>query len=501
MRKMRWLCLAAAILMLFSIHASAQETDGPVYVMAGFDNTQYRTWSTNQFFIRMEEWTGVRFEYRQYKSQEEWEKAKAGMTAGGELPDVLFKAMLSSEECIRLREENVLIDLKPYLQEFAPNLWAILQSDEELMKAITMPDGSIAALPFVNTLPRQNYIWINTAWLDKLNLQMPTNAEELKSVLTAFKERDPNRNGRGDEIPLGFQGPFDLKFLAHAFGLIANDYNVFVQDGQVRFMPLEENYKEFVIWCRDLYESKLLDKNGFIQQSRTVSDSDAAETYGMIITPEITSVFMTDWALKDYAVMPPLTYNGQQVYRDFSGPLLRGTFAVTTACKEPEKMIAWVDKLYTEEGAILANVGKENVDYVFDGDGTWQMTQSALSSESFYSALTLITGGATPPGILATEFERKYGGGGDLVKALEEQEAFAAYVRMPFPYYNLTEEQSGYIAPLQNAIGFYVDEQLARWVLGEDEITDESFAAFETRLNELGLNEFSAFWQDVLDGN
>ncbi len=266
-------------------------------------------------------------------------------------------------------------------------------------------------------------------------------------------------------------------------------------------MPLEENYRDFVIWCRDLYESKLLDKNGFIQQSRTVSDSDAAETYGMIITPEITSVFMTDWALKDYAVMPPLTYNGQQVYRDFSGPLLRGTFAVTTACKEPEKMIAWVDKLYTEEGAILSNVGKENVDYVFDGDGTWQMTQSALSSESFYSALTLITGGATPPGILATEFERKYGGGGDLVKALEEQEAFAAYVRMPFPYYNLTEEQSGYIAPLQNAIGFYVDEQLARWVLGEDEITDESFAAFETRLNELGLNEFTAFWQDVLDGN
>ena len=41
--------------------------------------------------------------------------------------------------------------------------------------------------------------------------------------------------------------------------------------------------------------------------------------------------------------------------------------------------------------------------------------------------------------------------------------------------------------------------QLARWVLGEDEISDESFAAFEARLNEYGLQDFLAFWQGVLE--
>ncbi|MBQ6257380.1 MAG: hypothetical protein IJJ60_12375, partial [Clostridia bacterium] len=63
----------------------------------------------------------------------------------------------------------------------------------------------------------------------------------------------------------------------------------------------------------------------------------------------------------------------------------------------------------------------------------------------------------------------------------------------------LTKAQEAEIAPLQAEIGYYVDMQLARWVLGEEEISDESFAKFEQRLNELGLNRFLAFWQDVLD--
>ena len=52
---------------------------------------------------------------------------------------------------------------------------------------------------------------------------------------------------------------------------------------------------------------------------------------------------------------------------------------------------------------------------------------------------------------------------------------------------------------MQNQIGYYVDMQIARWVLGEEEISDETFAAFEQQLRELGLTEFMAFWQDVYD--
>ena len=497
----RMIGLLLALLMCFCACAAAEGTDAPQFVMAGYDSTQYRDWLNNQFFKRMEERTGVHFVYQQYTDANAWQKAKDAMTAGSDsLPDVLFKASLGGAECIELREKGVLIDLKPYLQENCPNLWAILEANPDYLAAITLPDGSIAALPYIAVPSAQNYLWVNREWLKTLRLSEPTTAQELIDVLTAFRDRDPNRNGKADEIPMGFLGPFDLKFLAHAFGLTANDYNVYVEDGKVQFMPLQENYRLFVTWCRDLYREGLLDKNGFsyTDDMRTVTDANAAATYGMILTSMAADIFQVTWA-ENYEIMMPLTYDGQRVYRDFSGPLLRGTFAITSHCKEPEKLLQWVDFLYTQEGAILAGIGQENVDYLVDGDGSWRLIESNQSNYDMYKAGTLIEGGAEGPGVMTGNFQSRISGGTLVKTILEKQAQFSEYVRMPFPYYTLTREQEAEIAPLQAEIGYYVDMQLARWVLGEEEISDESFAQFEQQLNELGLDRFLAFWQDVLD--
>ena len=498
----RMLCLfLAAVLGLIGCSALAEDAGTTEYIMAGFDNTQYRDWLNNQFFFRMEDKTGVHFVYRQYTDESKWTAEKAAMTAGSDdLPDILFKASLTGAECISMREKGVLIDLKPYLEENCPHLWAILQENPDYLAAITLPDGSVAALPFISSPSVQNYIWINREWLNGLRLEAPATAQELVDVLTAFKTRDPNKNGKADEIPMGFLGPFDLKFLAHAFGLICNDYNIFVDNGQVKFMPLEENYRLFVTWCRDLYAEGLLDKNGFsiTDQMRTVTDSNAKPTYGAILTTMAADIFSVSWA-ENYEILMPLSYNGQKIYRDFSGALIRGTFAITSACEEPEKMLQWIDSLYTEEGAVLASIGQEDIDYLVDGDGTWRFLDSVSSNYDMYRAGTLIEGGAMYPGILTEDFQRKMGGSSLVQNVLSQQEAFDAYVQRPFPYYTLTREQENSISSLQNEIGYYVDMQLARWVLGEEEISDASFAAFEEQLNALGIQDFLTFWQDVLN--
>ncbi len=495
--------LTAFVILIGCLLPGAAEEAKTVYVMAGFDDTSMRQWESNSFFVRMKNWTGVEFSFRQYTNADAWRAFKAGLTAGESLPDVLFKASLSQNEQIRLRENGVLIDLKPYLEQYAPNLWAILQQNPGIMKAITLPDGSIAALPYINGLSAQNYIWINQQWLDTLRLNMPATAQELVDVLTAFRQRDPNRNGREDEIPLGFLGPFDLKFLAHAFGMICNDYNIFEENGQVRFMPLEENYRLFVTWCRDLYAAGLLDKNGFstVDSLRQVTDDNAKPTYGAILTTAPTNLFQVSWS-DQYTVMPPLTYNGRQIYRDFFGPVQRGTFAVTSACAHPEEMIAWVDNLYTERAAILASAGEENVDYLVDGDGTWRLLEAAQSStaSSIFIASVLMEGGGSMPGISAQDFMRRYSGQTSAYRSnYEKQMELQSVCVMPFPYFSLTDEQAREIALLQEKIGAYVDLQLGRWVLGEEEISDASFAGFEQNLNDLGLPAFLSFWQNVLD--
>ena len=471
------------------------------YTMAGLDESStYRDWKTNKFFQRMEEKTGVQFTYRQYTKAEDWAEAKAAMQKeDADLPDVLFKAELSAAECMSLLERGVLIDLKPYLSEYCPNLSALLAENAELEQAITLPDGSIAALPAITQHPAQNCVWLNQEWLDALGLQMPTTAEELTEVLRAFKTRDPNHNGKNDEIPLAFMGSFDLKFLGHAFGLIANDYNLRAVDGQAVFMPLEPQFRPFVEWLRQLFAEGLLDPQGFIITDllRTVEKDTATNRYGGTIATLPSNFLPTAWVSK-YAVMPALTYNGQTVYRSFVGPVTGGTFAVTSACDNVGEILNWVDQFYTEDVFVMASVGLENVDYVIDGDGTWRLT-AATQNNTYYTGDTLLASGSAYPCCATESFQRRYYDP-TVSRISDEIAKIGGMAQRPFPYFTLTEAQRNEIAPLQSAIGRLVDESIARWVIGETEISDETFAAFEAQLRDAGLDHFMNFWQQVLDG-
>ncbi len=500
----RILMMALAVMMLMSTGACgafAEETAAKEFVLAGFDDTEYRNWTSNLFFERIEKMTGVQFELKQYKKDSEWAAFKAGLEKGGELPDVLFKAGLTTPECISLYEKGVLIDLKPYLEANCPNLWAYLQENEEAMDAISLPGGQIVALPYINEIPVQNYLWVNKTWLDKAGKEMPADKEALEDVLRTFRDLDMNQNGKDDEVPLGFMGPFDLKFLGHAFGLVANDYNIYVEDGQVKYLPFAENFRPFLEWCKGMYAEGLLEKDGFIISSNVrnqmITSDEKTPIYGFIITPMAQDAFRTEYA-DEYEIVMPLMYEGKQVYRDFSGHILRGTFAVTSACQNVEKVLSWVDYLYSPEGNILVTAGLENEDYYYHPDGTWSLTE-ATAGNTYFSIMALISGGATTPGRLNADFQRKYADDEQLLHVIEKQDQFANYLVRPFPYYSLTEEEAAQVNAMQMELGAYVDTMMGRFIRGDEELNDETYAHFITALEEKGADAFIAFWQQIYE--
>ena len=498
--KHRWIALLAALWLLAGCVPGTAEGAADGFVMAGYDgkNTQ-RLWSQNAFFTTMQERTGVGFAFNQYITEEEWRAAKASMLKGGQtLPDVLFKACLTREEEEQLYSAGVLIDLKPLLSENCPNLSQLLADHPEILDQIALPGGQVVSLPFVTFASAQNCMWINAKWLNQLKLEEPTDLESLENVLRAFKTRDPNMNGRNDEIPLSFMGIFDLNFLSHAFGFIMNDYHIYAEDGKAVFAPLTDEYMNMIRWLRDMYQEGLLDQNGFYNNDslRAVTDTKTPQTYGIFLNPTLTNLVPAEW-VADYQLLMPLTFEGSQVYRALMGNVTTGTFAVTTACKDPERMLRWVDELYTEEGAALAAIGRENVDYVVDGDGTWRLTDRYRSNPT-YPISAAIGSGSIAPGVSSDEFQLRYSDAA-IVRVIRDTMQMNGVCRLPFPAVSLTEEQLAYISPLQNRIGLETDLQASRWVLGEDELTDESVAAFRARLHELGVEDFMGFWQELLD--
>ena len=490
------LCLMLALMPALGVAQTS-------FTMAGFDGEDSnRDWATNGFFTRMEARTGLSFTFQQYNEQKTWQAAKNAMFAqNGQLPDVLFKAALTTEELIRYTESGQLIDLLPLLEQNAPNLWALLQENPDWLKAITLPNGKVGALPSIQTLAPQNAMWINQNWLDNLSLEKPTDMESLRKVLIAFRDRDPNQNGKKDEIPMMFLGPWELKFFSHAWGAVANDYNIYLdEEGKVRYWAQEDSFFAMAETLRGLFAEGLLDPDGFViaDALRRVTDNEATLTYGAFFAPSpVTLVSYSDFA-EQYTIMGPFEYEGKRVYRDLVGNIVRGTFAITSACEDPAALLRWVDVLYSEEGAIEAMVGEQDVNYYFREDGCWDWVGGAETlGMSGLTELTIYDTGDMP-WMFPLEFNNRYYEI-DVKRMNDEMAELCAAAVQPFPTYTLTSEENAYVGQLQLQLGKYVDETLASMVLGETDITEETRAEFLAGLEQRGVNDMIAFWQNIAD--
>ncbi len=489
--------LLSFILLLSGLPVFAQGDE--LVPLMGFEvEDNHRSWPDNLFFIRRQEQTGLKFSYRQYGRMEDYEKALLALPSlGEEMPQVLFKAALNPITALDLFKQGVLVDLAPHLQEHAPNLYQLMEENPDIRRAITLEGGVIPALPYISLTKGQNILWINTTWLLELKLEMPTTMEELQSVLLAFKEKDPNRNGRADEIPLSFLGAYDLKYLAHAFGLIANDFNVFVKEGAVQFLPEQPLFYDFLVKVKELYQSGLLDKEGFtsIDSLRRVTDAKTQNRYGAFFAPLPTRLVPLEWTAQ-YQAMMPLTFEGEAIYRAVASPVNYGTFAITTAAKDIPALLSWVDYLYTYEGATLANIGQINEDYVVDGDGTWRLTRETADSLSI--ARVVIATDQSVPGVSNEDFQLRYSD--KTVRDLTAQTlAFAKASSLAFPDIPFTREDVDKLSPLQSVLGRKVDEGIGRFVTGEKELSPEQFQLFLSELKENGSDQLKAIFQDIYE--
>lgn len=485
-------CLLALVMLL-----SCAAAEGS-YTMAGFDGDgSNRDWNTNLFFQRMEDKTGLHFTFQQVTDDDAWLNTKAAYFSGeAEMPDVLFKAGLNTQEMQEWLAAGKIIDLKPYLQAYAPNLSALLQEHPEWEKTITLPTGEIPALPYINQLQNNNAMWINQQWLTNLKLDMPTTAEELTEVLRAFKADDPNRNGKADEIPVTFLTMWDLKFLGHAFGLVANDYNMYVdENGTVQTPLTDERNRAFLTWLHQLWEEKLLYQSGFSSADslRAITDSEAAMTFGLMLGPTpLTLVPST--ALEQYALLLPMAYQGKQVYRDLYGDLARGAFAISATCQEPEKLVAWVDYLYTEEGCRLAQAGLEGVEYVWHEDDTWAWIADGQTVASTVLAESTIAEGGLMPGLSSVAFQQQFDDQ-QTSRVVSALIGLKEYAVEPYPQVWFTAQQQARLNELQADMGAYAEQTMVWFVTGEKELNDENWSAFCQTLQDKGLNEMIGIFQ------
>ncbi|MDR1569729.1 MAG: extracellular solute-binding protein [Oscillospiraceae bacterium] len=503
----------SVLLILMPAAALAQDTPPDAaapertFTLMGLEPEADRSWEGHAFFQAMRDKTGIEFTFRQYSDESAYNLAKDLAFASNDLPDAFFKAALSADEEMRYAASGQLINLAPLLAEYAPTVNGILSARPDWRSIIAQPNGTIASLPSLNGYERQAFIWINRDWLTNLNLPMPADADALEETLRAFKSGDPNLNGKSDEIPLSFVGPWEARFFLHAFGLTPNDYNIMMSlnnetnEARVIFAPFDDRYALFVEWLIDLNKVGLLDEDAFRQgqsQRQTIISEEDTATIGCFVS--VAPYMLTKLEVADqYAVLPPLISDEKQAYRRLATGVSRGAFAITSACGDPGSLLEWADLLYTEEGGRLAAAGVDTVDYRWLGGGTWEWITDEMTTIDILLRDRVIRTDTITPGLDPADFQRRT----DLAieaRVRREGDAIRDLLVQPFPVYWPSDmAREAEIAELQRALGQAVDEGIARFITGETTYSDETWRAFQEELRATGADRLTELFQSIYD--
>jgi len=150
--------------------------------------------------------TNIDLDFELLPADQPAQKFQLMVSAGQKLPDIVH---YSFTDAVRAAygKDGIFKPLNKYMDTLT--YWYTRadmdKAEYDMVKILgTSPDGNMYGFPaYMNGLGDivQYMMNINKVWLDKLGLKMPTTTDEFYQVLVAFRDRDPNGNGKKDEIP------------------------------------------------------------------------------------------------------------------------------------------------------------------------------------------------------------------------------------------------------------------------------------------------------------
>ena len=326
-------------------------------------NPYIEDFTTNDFTKFYEEKTNVHLEWN--VATGDTQQAFNLMLASGEYTDMVMNMFFAKSALYDYATQEIFIDLKPYIDEYGYYIKDIFKRAPHVEKGITMGEA-IYGLPVVSDGYRYEYMekmWVYKPWLEKLNLEVPETTGEFYEMLKAFKEQDPNGNGKADELPLVARGVADNygiePFLMSAF-LPAKSERVYVDDnGKVQFTAVQPEYREGLRYLKKLYDEGLLYSDTFIldrAQIMSIGENDVP------ILGAAPGMFPGMFTISngnspryyEYTAIPPLAGPEGVRCAPAAPAAYSGNFVVTSACQYPDVAVKWVDWFYSEEGKTLS---------------------------------------------------------------------------------------------------------------------------------------------------
>lgn len=289
------------------------------------------------------------------------------------LPDVFI--VTKQEDLQVLVESDLIWDLTDLYDRYATEMdKANWESDGGyLLKMATFDDRLYGMPAGLSDTDLFNYIWIRRDWLDRLNLEVPTTLEELKTVMDAFRTADFDGNGVDDTIGLGISKDlYDAtRGLFAAFGAYPEYWEE--KNGKLLWGGTTEATREALTYLAELYADGYLDREFFTKDSNDMLEYAMNGRCGVVYGAHWLGMSWgdareqdpeADWMCID---LPKISEDALPI-RQCLQPYGHGWVVVNRDCPHPEvvfKLFALADYSW---------FGKDAGWWIYDENASWMLS-------------------------------------------------------------------------------------------------------------------------------
>lgn len=417
------------------------------------------------------------------------------MIAGGKIPDIVGGARLK-DSINRYGPEGAFIPLQDLIKEHAPNINKQMQERSRVFASAFAGDGNLYYVPYLTDGKYGRAYFIRTDWLEKLDLKRPDNIDELYEVLKAFRNNDPNGNGKADEVPAFFRNWEEiLRLVTFWDGRTSGSdtyHDFHVSDGKIDHGYVGEGYRTGIKHIAKWYKEGLIDPEVFTRGSRAREFLLSNDLGG----------FTHDWfastagyndslngkvdGFKFEAIIPPASVSGVRMEEHRRIPIKPEGWGISYSNKYPVETIKYMDFWWSEQGRRLANFGTEGDLYEMI-DGRPIFTKETLENDRPINSQLKDVGAQIRRGFwqdynYEIQWTNKYALEGI---ALYDQGDYLIdqFLGVAFN----TEEQAVYDKHWASVRTYMLEKQQA-WVLGSSDIESE-WGGYMKELEKLGFSK------------
>lgn len=533
LKNILYLLLAASLLMLAACSDDEEKTDAggseealdnlneegmPIVeepieleIFAGKAATTADDWNDVLLLNEYKDMTNVNITWNQVPADGLDEKRNLAL-ASGDLPDAFYAANIPISDIQKYGDQGTFIPLNDLIEEYAPNIAKVLDEHPDIRKGLTFPDGNIYSVPTVYSPDFPSLLigakgWINGDWLDQLGMDNPETTEEFYEYLKAVKETDLNGNGKNDEIPLSSVAEMSriIHWISGAFGVQnKGQLHTLVDEdpetGDIRFFPIDDQYKEMLKYLNRLYEDGLIEESIYSLEVDQHLANAADNLYGAVqfYNPiELYGEEVGNQFIPGNALEGP---DGTKMYTGITSPVRSlGNFVITSENENPEATLRWIDYFWSDEGSKMFFMGIEGVTYEETEDGPQLLDEITNNPDGLTLTQALaeyiINPGGNHPVMVTDDY---FTGSENAPTDKEAAEALAPHlIDEIWPAFTYTAEENDQISVLETDLSKYVSEMQAAFITGESDFSE--WDKYVETVKDMRLDEYMEIQKAAYD--